>query len=254
MPPEDEEEQLENEEETEEETSEETEEETTEEETEESSTEEMSAEEVKEAQSLYKLLKDGKTRTSTLTILAERAGILNKNAPPETKVEQKTAKKAIKTVLAEKLGEKYSFFVDVLAPALEEILGAEREETTRQLSSVEVKQTDTEVERALERLSGKTKGESRKVEAKMVSLMDSLPKSDKISTFDYLEHLYTIASADKKTLTTTRQIANKINKTANDATTRLKTSPSTGTGTTAPSKKLTLTQSIDKAMKQLKIR
>lgn len=249
MPPKDDEEEVE---EVEEEISEE---ETTEEEAETTpALGDLNEDETKEAKSLFNLLKDPSTRNNVLQILAEKAGILKTGQPPATRAEEIKARRAIKEVLGEKLGEKYNFLSGPIAEALEEIFADEREETNRQLSSVEVKQVDTEVERALERLSTKTKGESRKVEAKMVSLMDSLPKSEKISTYDYLEHLYTIASSSIKTATTTRKIADKINRNANDATVRLKGSSSTGTSGEVPTnKKMTLKEAVDSAAKNLKI-
>lgn len=230
------------------------EEETTEETSEETTTEEdLDEATLKEAKALYKLLSNPTTRNSTLQVLADRAGLNSGKESSSEKKEDLKERKAIKAILTEKLGEKYNFLADLLGPALEEILAGEREETNRQLSTVEVKQVDNEVERALERLSTKTKGESRKVEHKMVQLMDALPKSEKISTYDYLEHLYTIATAGSKTEKTTRQIADKINRNANDATGRLKGASGTGTADETPKKKMSLKESVEFAAKKLKI-
>jgi hypothetical protein len=214
----------------------------------------LSDDEVKESKALYKLLKDGATRNDTLRVLAERAGVLKNSNPPETKKEEVKARKAIKEVLVEKLGEKYAFIAGPIGDALEEIFAGEREDFNKQLTSVQVQQVDTEVDRALERLATKTKGESRKVEAQMVQLMDSLPKSEKISTFDYLEHIYTIASASRTKGATARQMADKINRNANDAPARLKGSSSTGTHGEAPKKKMTLNESIEFASKKLNLK
>lgn len=199
--------------------------------------EELDENEQKEAKALYKLLKDPSQRNNTLQILAQRAGLLG----AETKKEVKENVKALKDLISESLGDEFKFFAPKLTEVIEKVLEQERAQQKVQLSKVEATQTQQEVDSALNRLAAETKGNSRRVESRMIQLMDEIYPSPNISTYQYLKNIYSIASADGAAAATRHSIADKIKRNSKDVAGRLHSSSGRPPGVkdlpTAPAKR-----------------
>ena len=229
-----------------------TEEETpTGEEGEESETEEqeeaISAEDRKQADALYKLLKNPATAQTVIRSLAEQNGLLR----TETKTETTAAKKAIKDLVAEGLGPAYAFLAPQLTSVIESVLGQEREERTTQISQLEHQQVEKDVESALSRLARDTKGESRKIESKMMDLMQKFQPGPGTTVEEYIRGIYAQATAGRAAKTTAAQMTDRIKRNANDAPSRLQNT-STGTGNkSAPPGKMNLKASVEAALQAI---
>jgi hypothetical protein len=208
----------------------------------------LSEQELAEARNLYKALKDPGTRSLVLNDLAKAAGI----TPDSTKKEIKEAKKGIEQILKETLGEGYNFMIPTLSKALEQILESEREERTASTQRVEAQVVQQQVDRALDRLARETKGDSRKVEARMVQLMNQFQASPDTDVYTYLQGIYNIATAGRSTKVATQKITEKINKNSKDAFARLPSARGTQLPNgKVPDKKMSLNQSIKWAMDQM---
>lgn len=208
------------------------------------SDDEPTAEELKQATNLYKLLKNPATAQTVIRSLAEQNGLLN----TQTKTETTTAKKAIKDLVAEGLGPAYAFLAPQLTSVIESVLGQEREERTTQISQLEHQQVEKDVESALSRLARDTKGESRKIESKMMGLMQKFQPGPGTTVEEYIRGIYAQATAGRTAKTTAAQMTDRIKRNANDAPSRLQNT-STGTGTrSAPSGKMNLKASVEAAL------
>lgn len=192
-------------------------EEETEEESEESGEEEeLTEEELKNAKGLFKLLKDPGTRDVVLRTMAEKAGVLGKDAPT-TKVEEKKAIREVGDVLKESLGpEYYALFGDKLAKGLKELFAQEREESGKATESLRLQAVENETDRAFEKLDRTTNGESKKYHQQMTALADKILPAEGVSTYDYLNILYNVASGNKKAAGANKQMADKINRNRSD--------------------------------------
>lgn len=207
-----------------EETTEETEEtdDSEDEESGEENADDLSEDEIKNSKELFKLLKDPKTANMVIETMARKAGIMKD--PPQTKAEEKKAVREVKEVLKEKLGpEYYALFGDKLSGALEEIVSSIREEANASTQQIAAQQAEQEVDRAFEKLSRDTKGESNKFKAQMTELSKKILPADGVSTFDYLQMLYSIASGKKNTASASKQIADRINRNRSDVADRTRT-------------------------------
>jgi len=210
----------------------------------------LSEAEVKESKNLYKLLKDPSTQKSVLRVLAEKAGVFVD--PPSTKVEVKEAKKDFKKILEEKLGPDLKWLVPKLGDALEEMFDQEREENQSKLSSIEEKDTANEVLRVSEKLNRETKGEYKKLEARMNQLADEILPAPGQSVEKYCRNLYAIASSERRGNTEKNKLADKINRNANNASERLRsTSGQSSSSDTAPKKGISIKEAVALAAKQL---
>jgi hypothetical protein len=79
--------------------------------------EELSAEQLKHAKNIFKLLSNKSTAKDTLLLLAKNAGLnLDEGT---TKKEEDKLKKTIKDIIVDKLGDKYKFMSEALGEALE---------------------------------------------------------------------------------------------------------------------------------------
>lgn len=194
-----------------------------EQETEEEIEEELSAEELKESKALYSLLKDPKTQEQTLRVLAERAGILNKDT---TQKETKKDVKSLISLVEDGLGDKYKFLAPELAKTLESVLERERELNNTKLSQLEGNQIQQQTDAAFEKLARDTKGLSRKYESDMLKLADKLHPAAGMTAYEYLEHLYTIASSRGKSNSIKKEMADKINRNSKDVSSRLQSASS----------------------------
>lgn len=228
----------------EEETSEETEESS-----EESDSEELSEEETKESQTLYKLLKNPNTRTAVLAALASKEGLLPSQGEKLTKKEETAAKRGIKEILKDKMGSNYDFLSDKLADAFEEILQEERASSETRFQELQRTNVEKEVVANYDRLARETKGESRKMEARMAQLAEEIP----IGSMDvrtYLNRLYAIASGEKRQAPVAKT-TDQIRKNAGDVSSRLKTGASPLSDASIPNKKMSIDESIKWAQEQL---
>lgn len=207
----------------------------------------LSPQEIKESKQLYKLLKDKQTQKSTLTLLAQRAGLLQ----AETKAEVKEAKKDLKALVKEKLGPEYEFLATKLGDVMEAVLAEERITSAAQLNTIQQKETERETSSALDRLARETKGESKKFEDRMIQLMDRIKPSDNLSVYEYLKDLYTLASSGKNAASTKAQIADKIRRNAGNAAERLGSTRTGKGGTPAGPEKKGAKAAVEFAMKQL---
>jgi hypothetical protein len=180
----------------------------------------------KEANSIYKLLADPATQKSTLEILAKQAGLLGTQ---DTKKEVKEDAETLVKILEDSLGENLKWLAPKLAPALEKMLGKEREASTKTLSDLKNQQVVKEVSDAYETLAKETKGLSRKFESKMVKLADEIYPAPGMSVVKYVRTLYTLASAEGTAKLSKEQLAEKINRNSKDAPGRL-TNSSTSAG------------------------
>lgn len=214
------------------------------------SEDEMSDDEVKESKNLYKLLKDPKTRNAVLAALAQEAGILPKaGTEGMTKKETATAKKEIKDIVKEALGDQYSFISDKIAAAFEQVLEQERSSNEEKILDLQRQQVEKDVIAEHSRLARETKGESRKFENRMAELATEIP----VGTMDmrtYIRRLYTIASSEKSA-TKAAKPAEQIRRNASDASARLKSGASPLSDNAIPDKKMSLDESIKWAQQQI---
>ncbi len=208
----------------------------------------LSEVEITEARNLYKALKNPETRSLVLTDLAKSAGITQDS----TKREVAAAKKGIQDILDEVLGPQYKFLTPSLGKALETILEGEREERNTQNQRVEAQVVQQQVDRALEKLSRETKGESRKLEGRMVQLMNQFQASPDTDIYTYLQGIYSIASNGRANKVAIAKVTDKINRNSKDAFARLPSARGTQDNSgKLPAKKMNLNQSIKWAMDQI---
>ncbi len=198
---------------------EESEEEETEEEEENSKGDDLSDDELKEAQVLYKALKNPAQAKAVAAALAEQYGV--RVGVPETKAEVKEAKRDILTRVKDALGQEYAFMAPKLGAALEAALEVEREERSGEISQLQMQNLITETDTILKTLARETKGESRKLEAKMTALMDEFHPAPGMSTDKYIRGIYKMASSETAKAAGKKEVTNKIAKNAKDLPGRL---------------------------------
>lgn len=194
--------------------------------------EEVTEEDDKQAQKesllLYNALKDPKLRGPVILALAQEAG-LNFN-PPTTKVEEKKQEKAIRELVAETLGPEYKFLADKLGTVIEEVVGRLESQNNETRLEQQQQQILRETNETLAKLAKETKGESRKLEAKMVQLMDKFPSGPNTSVDEYIRGIYSLASGGRVAQTTKTQIADKIRNNSKNAPERLRSAGASETG------------------------
>ena len=208
----------------------------------------MSEAELREARNLYKLLKDKSTQKNIIAILARQAGLIESDTTPK---ELRAAKKDLRAIVKEKLGPEYAFLTEKLGDVMEAVLESERQTVGEQLNVVSQKEVERETSSALDRLSRETKGESSKLESKMISLMDRIKPSDNLSVYEYLKDLYTLASSGKSAASAKAQIADKIRRNAGNAAERLQGKGAGAGGNPQGPEKKGLRASVEYAMQQM---
>lgn len=210
-------------------------------------TTELSDEELKQAKGLFKLLKNPQTQKSTLKILAEQAGVLEK--PAENKTELKQQKKDLKSILEEKLGPDLKWLVPKLGDAMEEILEQER----GSLYSLQEQQKVDELVRATEKLNRETKGDFQRQESRMSQLADEILPAPGMSVEKYVRHLYSIASSERRGNQTQSKLVDRINRNASNASERVRgiTSGSKEVDDKAKAGKLSLKEAVAFAAQKL---
>lgn len=219
--------------------------------------EEESAEDLLEAKRIYKLLKDPTSSKQLVRELARAEGLLGDDAPT-TKKEVAAAKASIKDILKNKLGDKYEFLIPQLGEALEEILAGERETQQSSIQQMQIDQTRRDTTAVLSQLAKETKGESRKVESRMLELMNEFQIGPGVSIDKYLRGLYAQASSARDASNQKNQKNDKIRRNANDAPSRLQSSSGTESSSRTsnipagpdPNKSMTLKESVAFAVAQ----
>lgn len=186
--------------------------------------EEDSPEELAEAKRIYKLLKNPTTAKDLVRELARSEGLLEPDATPK---EVKAAKASIKDILKAKLGDKFEFLNGPLAEAIEEILAGEREVSQQSVQQIQIDATKRETTDVLSKLARETKGESRKVESRMLELMNEFQIGPGVSIEKYLRGLYAQASSARDAAQVRNSKNDKIRRNANDAPSRLQSSSGT---------------------------
>lgn len=181
----------------------------------------------KEAKALFKLLKNKGTQVDVIRVLAHKAGLLDPQAPPQNKTEEKKAKQGLREILKEGLGPEYD---NLLGDRLEKVLSKVLEQERESLKELEAVQVENKVDAAFDKLAAETKGESNKYKARMNQLVDELQMAPGTSVEKYIRNLYRIASSEGKANNTGKQIADRINRNANNAADRLNSSSSSHSG------------------------
>lgn len=179
----------------------------------------LSEAEIAEAQKLYKALKNPGSAKAVAAALAEQYGV--QRGIPETKTEVKEAKKDILAKVTEALGPEYAFLAPKFGKAVEAALDVVREEQSTQISELQMQNLITETDNVLKTLARETKGESRKLEAKMTVLMDEFHPAPGMSTDKYIRGIYKMASAGNAKAAGKKEVTDKINKNAKDLPGRL---------------------------------
>jgi hypothetical protein len=208
---------------------------------------ELSAEEIKEAQVLYKSLKNPSLRGPIVAALAEQSGILNR--PLETAKQVTRAEKGIAELIDDALPE-YPGLSKKLGPVIEQIVEAERLQRNAEMETVQQQNVERDVVTELDSLARETKGDSRKVETRMKEIMNDVQPGPNVTIKSYLRTLYTLATASGTQKKVSTEIADKIRRNANNAPDRLKTSPGTARTSTLPDKKMNLNDSVNWAINQ----
>lgn len=147
------------------------------------------------ALNLFNALKDPETAGPTLRHLADLAGF-----DLAHRKDQKDLKKSISQIVAEELGEDNSILAEKLGPTLEKIIQSAVEErikpVTSSIEAREQKEVADAIEDALAKLETETKGLSKKLETKMVELMDEIAPGPKTKPEAYIRKIYKLAVSD----------------------------------------------------------
>jgi len=202
--------------------------------------------ELDESKKLYRALRDPNTAGAMVAALAQHMGLTL--APPQTRAEVKEAKKSIMEVVSESLGEQYKFLAPTLGKAIESALEVQREEHQTELQEIRQTQVEREVVSAYNRLARETKGESKRLEARMATLSEEVPIGN-MTVDTYINRLFSIASSEGQK-TSAKQVADKIRRNAGDAPSRLRGTPA-GTEPRIPTRKMGLSESVNYALKEL---
>lgn len=210
-------------------------------------TDDLNEDQRKESLRLYKALLNPKTAGPIVAALAAQAGLTLQ--PHQTKQETKQNVKSIKEVVAEKLGEKYKFLATEIGDAIEGALQVHSEVMDTKLAEISERQVEREVVAAYEKLARETKGESKKLEARMAALAEEIPIGTKMNVETYIRRLFVVATAETQK-SSAKQTADKIRRNAGDVPGRLR-----GTGANAqeakiPDKKMNLTEAVNYAIEQ----
>lgn len=153
------------------------------------------SDEQKAAVNLFNSLKDPKTAGATLQALAEMGGF-----NLQRREDRKEIKKTVSALIAEKLGEDHSLLSERLGPALEEIIDSAVNEKLKPFNDKITEREQTElqshIDQAFVDLETETKGLSKKLEGKMVQLMDVISPGKDTKPRDYIRYIYKLAKSD----------------------------------------------------------
>jgi hypothetical protein len=207
---------------------------------------ELNETQIKEARTLYKLLLDPKQRMNIVAALAQDSGLLNQ-LKVETPKQVEKAEASIAKLIEEALPE-YPGLSTKLGPVIEKIVEAERESRAAEMQQIHVQNVEKEVISELSALATDTKGASRKLESKMVSLMNEVQPGENVTTKSYIRMLYTLAAAGGQKALVSANIADKIRRNSNNAADRLKTGSGAARTNEMPTKKMSLNDSVNWAI------
>lgn len=147
------------------------------------------------ALNLFNALKNPETSGIVIKQLAELAGL-------EIGVKKDAAKltKTISQIISEELGEDNSILAEKLGPALEKIIAKAVEDQVRPMQETisEQKRTEfaTRIDKTFETINIESKGLSKKLEPRMVELMDQIQPGPKTEPEAYIRHIFTLAKSD----------------------------------------------------------
>lgn len=209
----------------------------------------LNEDQLKEARILYKSLLDPQQRLNIVAALAAQSGLLTDKTPLKTEKQIEKVEQGIADIIKEALPE-FPGLTDKLAPAIQKIIENEREARETEMQQVHLDRVQTEVDSELAVLARETKGESKKLENKMAALMQEVSPGPNVTVKSYIRTLYTLATAGSNRQKTTAQIADKINRNANNAPDRIKTAPGSDRTSNVPDKKMSLNDSVNWAIEQ----
>jgi len=207
-------------------------------------------EEIKEALSLFRGLKDPSKSTNILKYLATEAGLLGSDGDLTKKGEKVTDDKILKT-LQKHLGE-YKWIAPQFAGALKEMLEDQKAEIEGRFADLSANEQKRETNNAVDSLHKEFK-DFKLYYPKIIKLMDDVVCGDNTSPKSYLTKLYKLAKAeagDTKDASNSRE--ERIKKAAKDAPSRIASSGGKDDEHKRESKALpTRREAIMMAMKQL---
>lgn len=212
----------------------------------ESSGDELDPEQLAEAQNLYKALRNPQTAGPLVAALAQQAG-LHLSAHP-TEREEKKVTKGILDLVQEEFGDEYKFLAPKFAKALEKAFDLHTQTQEAKFEEVRAQQVENQVDVAFGKLARETKGDSKKLESRMVALSGEIPIGNQ-NVEKYVRRLYAIAASENQK-PSTRQMTDRILRNATDAPGRLKGAQG-GQETAVPGKKMSLTDAVKWAQKQI---
>lgn len=187
----------------------------------------LTADEIKEAEILYKSLKNPNQAGLVIKNLATQAGLLAAEEGGSKKTQAQATQAALDILKAE-LGPENEDLALKFAPALEKII----EQTVKKaLKPVEERVVQSEAERAAEFVNNTVSSfidqyedaKDPKIQTKMVELMGQVQPSGKISMFEYVGMIYKLAGGSKEvakqtsTVAKTAKTIEKITKNAKEA-------------------------------------
>jgi hypothetical protein len=147
------------------------------------------------ALNLFNALKNPETSGIVIKQLAELAGL-----EIGVKKDQVTLKKTISQIITEELGEDNSILAEKLGPALERVIAKAVEDQVKPIQDTisEQKKNEfaTRIDKTFESLNTESKGLSKKLESRMVELMDQIQPGPKTEPEAYIRHIFTLAKSD----------------------------------------------------------
>lgn len=223
----------------EEEISEETSEETSED-GEEEGEEELSAEQLKQAKGLYKLLTNPETSVAAIQSLVNKAGYTLAELKDASKSEKQDIASDILGIFKETLGDDFDLLGgSKLAEALAKVLDTRVKPLQTKLEQAEFdarkKEVDTALDWAYDKLPGFKENESL-----IADKMSAYPYSGKVSYKTYLKEIYAIVTASTS--------QKRSERAASNLKTDVKASKSVRSSATKPAKSMSLEEAIEMAL------
>lgn len=177
--------------------------------------------ELSEAEKLYNALSDPRSARPIIEALARQAGLIK--GEEHTPAEKKAAKKAIREVFAEALGEDMGFLSEKLGPAIEKVLEHYDTENRSRFEELTRAKAEEETSNAIEKLYSEHE-DAEKFEARIFELMDEIAPGKNTKPLAYMKRLYQIAKAEATETSAKEKIKAKLKNNSEDATSRLSSS------------------------------
>jgi len=205
--------------------------------------------ELSEAEKLYNALSDPRSARPIIEALARQAGLIK--GEEHTPAEKKAAKKAIREVFAEALGEDMGFLSEKLGPAIEKVLEHYDTENRSRFEELTRAKAEEETSNAIEKLYSEHE-DAEKFEARIFELMDEIAPGKNTKPLAYMKRLYQIAKAEATETSAKEKIKAKLKNNSEDATSRLSSSSTRESSTTRTNTKaLDLDEAIALAAKSI---